>query len=54
MINGDLYRVIVNKHTNRQLGDLVLIIRQMGDFVEGLNLITNNRHHYLKDNLEKL
>ena len=52
---GDLCRVIVNNHTNWQLGDFVLITRFVGSaYVEGINTRTGNRHHYLKDNLEKL
>ncbi len=52
---GDLYRVKIQGHTDWQLGDLVVITRFVGiTYVEATNLKTNTRHHYLKNNLEKL
>ena len=54
---GDLCKVIVNNHTVWQLGDLVIVTRLMpwgGAYVEGINTKTGKRHHYLKENLEKL
>ena len=52
---GDLCRIIVNKHTNKQLGDFVLITKPVGSkYVKGFNLVTGNYHHYLISNLEKL
>jgi len=52
---GDLCRIIVNKHTNKQLGDFVLITEHVGSkYVKGFNLVTGNYHHYLISNLEKL
>ena len=57
---GDLYRVKIQGHTDWQLGDLIVITRFVGGcrfdsaYVEGMNTKTGNRHHYLKDNLEKL
>ena len=54
---GDLYRVIVNDHIDWQLGDLIMVTQLMpwgGAYVEGINIKTGNRHHYRKENLEKL
>ena len=52
---GDLYKVIISGHIDWQLGDLIVITRLLnGRIVEGINTKTGNRHHYLKDNLEKL
>lgn len=52
---GDLYRIKIQGHTDWQLGDLIMITRFVGSaYVEGINAKTGNRHHYLKDNLEKL
>lgn len=55
MEKGDLCKVVTNNHTDWQLGDLVFIIKVLGSsYVEGRNIRTGNRHHYLKENLEKL
>ena len=55
---GDLCRVIVNGHTDWQLGDLVVVTqiydRASNYYVEGINTKTGTRHHYLKSNLEIL
>ena len=56
---GDLCKVIVNNHSVWQLGDLILITRLLNGhtgtcYVEGINTRTGKRHHYLKENLEKL
>ena len=50
---GDICRVIKSGHTKPQKGDLIMITRTVGSvYVEGVNLKTNNRHHYLKTELE--
>jgi|9_EtaG_2_1085328.scaffolds.fasta_scaffold17896_3 hypothetical protein len=55
MKEGELCRVIINGHNNFQLGDIILITRMVGiSYVEGFNTRTGNRHHYLKEKLEKL
>ena len=55
MVIGDLYRVVRNGCKPMQLGDLVIITKEVGTaYVEGMNLRTNKRHHYLKIELEKL
>lgn len=52
---GDICLVIKNGHTKPQVGDLVIITKEVGTaYVEGMNLRTNTRHHYLKVELEKL
>ena len=60
--NGDLCRVVSNRsHRDPHMGDLVLITREklrMGivvvHYVEGLNLIKQQRFHYKVDELEKV
>ena len=55
MVIGELYRVVRNNFKTMQLGDLVIITKEVGiAYVEGMNLRTNTRHHYLKVELEKL
>ena len=51
---GDICRVTKDgTHKSPQIGDLVLITRLVGSvYVEGTNLRTNTRHHYLKTELE--
>ena len=50
---GDICRVVRNGHTKSQQGDLVMVTRTVGSvYVEGVNLKTNKRHHYLKTELE--
>ena len=50
---GDICRVIKNGHQKPQKGDLIMITRLVGSvYVEGTNLRTNTRHHYLKTELE--
>ncbi len=50
---GDICRVIKNGHQKPQMGDLIMITRLVGSvYVEGTNLRTNTRHHYLKTELE--
>jgi len=50
---GDICKVIKNGHQDPQKGDLIMITRTVGSvYVEGTNLRTNTRHHYLKTELE--
>jgi ribosomal protein L24 len=50
---GDICKVIKNGHKKPQKGDLIMITRFVGSvYVEGTNLRTNTRHHYLKTELE--
>ena len=50
---GDICKVIKNGHQKPQMGDLIMITRFVGSvYVEGTNLRTNTRHHYLKVELE--
>jgi len=50
---GDICRVIKNGSKTPQVGDLVLITRIVGSvYLEGTNLRTNTRYHYLKMELE--
>ena len=50
---GDICKVIKNGHTKPQKNDLIIITRKVGSvYVEGINLRTNTRHHYLKTELE--
>ena len=53
---GDLYRVKKKGHRVCQLGDLIVITGYLvgSGYIKGINTKTGNRHHYLKDNLEKL
>ena len=52
---GDICKVIKNGHTKPQMGDLIMITRFVGSvYVEGTNLRTNTRHHYLKVELEAI
>ena len=53
---GDLYRVKIQGYTDWQLGDIIIIARYpvATRYVEGINTKTGKRHHYLKNNLEKL
>ena len=52
---GDLCKVVKNGHTIPQIDDVIVITRFVGSaYVEGVNLVTNRRHHYLRDNLIKL
>jgi len=51
---GDICRVTKdNTHKSPQIDDLVLLTRTFGSvYVEGINLRTNTRYHYLKTELE--
>ena len=51
---GDICRVTKDgTHKSPQMGDLVLLTRTFGSvYVEGINLRTNTRYHYLKIELE--
>ena len=53
---GDICRVNTNlSHKPTQQNDLIMITRKVGSvYVEGINLKTNTKHHYLKTELEKL
>ena len=56
---GDLYRVVAtHTHQQCQFGDLVIFLLEMpvgrGRYVEGVNIKTQRRHHYLKTDLEVL
>lgn len=50
---GDICKVVENGHKRPQIDDLVLITRLVGSvYVEGTNLRTNTRYHYLRTELE--
>ena len=52
---GTLYKVIRNGHSNPQVGDMVVCLEQVSgsdNYLLGLNLRTNKRHHYSISNLE--
>jgi len=50
---GDICRVVENGHKKPQKGDLIMITRLVGSvYIEGTNLRTNTRHHYLKTELK--
>jgi len=50
---GDICRVTKDGSKTPQVGDLVLITRIIGSvYLEGTNLRTNTRYHYLKTELE--
>ena len=51
---GDICRVNTNlSHKPTQQNDLIMITRKVGSvYVEGINLKTNTKHHYLKTELE--
>ena len=53
---GDICRVTKDgTHKSPQIGDLVLITRLVGSaYLEGINLRTNTRYHYLKTELEEV
>jgi len=52
---GDLCKVVKNGHSIPQIDNVIVITRFVGSaYVEGVNLVTNRRHHYLRDNLIKL
>lgn len=51
---GTLYKVIKNDHTYPQVGDVVVLIKPLGNMFEGLNLRTNIHHHYFFESMEVL
>ena len=55
LLVGDLCKVIINSHSDWQVGDLILITRNIGwTYVEGINTRTGSRGHYPKETLEKI
>ena len=52
---GDLCKVVRKGHKKPQIDNVILVTKSVGSvYVEGVNLVTNRRHHYLRDNLIKL
>ena len=56
---GDLCRVRTsNTHNQCQFGDLVILLSMMGGkwsrYVEGVNIKTQRRHHYRKEDLQRV
>jgi ribosomal protein L24 len=52
---GDLCKVVRNGHKKPQIDNVIVVTRFVGAvYVEGVNTLTGNRHHYLRDNLIKL